>query len=182
MKKPSKFDVFCKTNLVISKSRIINGNLYVKGDIQFKNIAKLEVFGDVVVDGDILDGSIIVHGNLECNELCNVNTESDGNIYIAHAADFLVLKSNHGQITINGSASGMRIKALGGSIKITNSADLTYIEAFDEINIGENIIAKTIIAGDGLKVGDSIINSSNYGKLKISIYNGGLHSKNLNIN
>lgn len=182
MKKPSKFDVFSKTTFTISKSRIINGNLYVKGDLQFKNSACLEVYGDVIVDGDILDGSIISHENLECTNLCNMNTEVDGDIYISNDADFLTLKSNNGHITIDGSASGMRLKALGGSIKIGESADLTYIMAFDEIHVEENIIAKNIIAGNGLKVGDSIINSANYSNMKISVLNGGLHSKNLKIN
>lgn len=182
MKKPSNFDVFSETTLIISKPRIINGNLYVKGDLQFKNAARLEVHGNVIVDGDILDGSIISHGNLKCTNLCSMNTEVDGDIHISNDADFLILKSNNGHITINGSASGMRLKALGGSIEIGESADLTYIMAFDEINIEENIIAKNIIAGNGLNVGDSIINSAYYSNMKISILNGGLHSKNLKIN
>ncbi|MCR5146042.1 MAG: hypothetical protein K6B70_01660 [Clostridia bacterium] len=111
-----------------------------------------------------------------------MNTEVDENIYISNDADFLTLKSNNGQITIDGSATGMHLKALCGSIKIGETVDITYISAFDEICIEENIIAKNIVAGNGLHVGDSIINSASYSNMKISILNGGLHSKNLKIN
>ena len=181
MRKPSKFDVYSIGNFIVPKSRSINGNLYVKGDILFKNIARLEVFGDVIVDGNILDGSMIIHGNLTCNELCNLNVEVDENIYITEDANFLTLKSNFGHISIGGSAYGISLRAEGGSIKVGETTDLTYIYAFDDISISEYVIAKKIKAGAGLNIGGSIIKSFNDGKLNVSIYNGGLHSKNLNI-
>lgn len=181
MRKPNKFDVFSNGNFIVSKPLVINGNLYVTGDILFKNSARLEVFGDVIVNKSILDGSIIVHGNLICNEICNINVEVDENIFIDDDANFLILASTNGHISIGGSAYGIRLSTEGGSIKIGGTADLTYIYAFDEIDIGEYVIAKSIAAGNGLTLGGSIINSFSLGKLKVSIYKGGLHSKNLNI-
>lgn len=86
MKKPIEADVFCTTNYFFEEQyKCINGNFYVKGlvdSLRFTNT--LEVFGDLIIDSNLLVGNVIVHGDLICDGIFfSQKIEVDGDIYVS---------------------------------------------------------------------------------------------------
>lgn len=152
--------VFSNSDVTLTESRSIHGDFYVDGNIVIDDLygnVTLEVFGDLVVNGRIENGSLIVHGNLECKYLDNIKNEVDGNIYVSETVDATELISNFGHIITAGYTQAYFITAFNGSICSKSSMDANCIAAFDDIIVAETLYANSITSGNGLFVNQNIV-------------------------
>ena len=191
--KPIECDVFSTCDLRLDGLRTINGNLYVNGDADLVMCENpVEIYGDLIVDGNVYASELIVHGNLICKRLCCDSAEVDEDIFVSAIIDSASVTSNHGNICINDNIfETISIVALEGSITIIGefrkTSNVTTLKAFHEINItGDVINVSEIVAGYGLYVNGILdFEESDYfhdESISISVYSGGIHSSNININ
>ncbi len=201
--KSTKTDVFFNRNLSLDGPLTIDGNLYVNGDCNFvssdingdSNITScenpIEVFGDVIIDGNLTAGNLIVHGDLVCKTLNCDSVEADENISVSCITEADLVKSIYGSITINDTACAGTIVALEGSITINNLfhdvSSISSIKAFDDIHINGDIVDVTnMVAGSGIRVrGVIAFEAADYfveEKIYLSTYSEGIRSENINVN
>lgn len=190
--KSTKSDVFFNRNLTLDGSLTIDGNLYVNGDCDLANCDDpVEVFGDVIIEGNLTVGTIIVHGDLVCKKLECDSAEVDENIYVDHISEADLVQSNYGSITINDNACAETIVASEGSITINNLfhdiSTVYCMKAFDDIIInGDLVDVSILVAGSGIRARgviafealDFFVEES----ISLSTYSGGIRSENININ
>lgn len=190
--KPIKCDVFSTGDLSLESLRTLNGNLYVDGDADLTCCSHpVEVFGDVIINGKLTVEQIIVHGNLECEQLDCDSAEVDGDIYASSIAeDVNTVISNNGNIFVSETIDALYVKALGGSIILSGENDsssfISSIKAFDDIEINGDILeVEEIIAGNTIAVSGTIyfedIDSCS-GEHCTLCTCGSIRSKNININ
>ena len=185
-------NVFSSRSLTLDDFSTFNGNLYVNGDLDLTLCSNtIEIFGDVILDGNLFADKLIIHGNLKCQELCCGNLEVDDNISASAITDSCAITSNNGSIYVSDTVSAINLSALEGSITICGNSqiisEILLIKAFDEIDItGDLRCCHEIVAGNGVRV-TGIINfeetdyfSEEY--VLLSVYSGGIHSKNILIN
>lgn len=190
--KPIKCDVFSTGDLVLDGPRTINGNLYVDGNADLTCCANsVEVFGDVIINGQLTVNNIIVHGKLECEQLNCDSAEVDEDIFASSIAQNVNnVTSKNGNIFVDETIDALYVAALGGSIILSgendNSSFISSIKAFDDIEINGDILnAKEIIAGNTIVVTGTIyfedIDSCSGEHCTLST-GYSIRSKNININ
>lgn len=190
---PIKCDVFSTGNLCVDGPLTINGNLYVDGNADLSWCwDPVEIFGDVIITGQLLVGQIIVHGNLECKQLNCDSAEVDGDIYTSSIAEEVdSVTSNTGNIYITETVDALNITALNGSIILSGddncSSFISSIKAFDDIEIhGDLLDVNEIIAGNAINITGTIyfenFDSCAGEYSTICTHSGSIHSKNININ
>lgn len=180
MKNPKTADVFCNSDLAITKPRsTFPGNLYVNGDIfinsestesfslevhgdlivdgnlYFSNFTsastKLEIHGNLIVDRDITVDELVVHGSLMCNTLdCEQCTVSE-NIFTTKA--LLVHYSDHWDTYPKNSVTSEHGQIIVGA----NLEAFRVIAQEGSIN-ANSINAKEIIAFDSVTTNFAISN------------------------
>ena len=198
MKPPKKADVFCKWSWTFHGRTTINGNLYVRENLNLTaNNERIEIFGNLIVKENILANNLVVHGDLICNILTCNSVEVDGNIVVSSVLQSNQIKSNEGSIFITNEATIKTIIASQGYICIgtpktqKNTSILVHtFKAFDRIIIYGNVTClNTMIAGTGIFVSGSIFfDRENFAFnyvdpicISISTYSGEVRSKNINI-
>lgn len=189
--KSTKSNVFFNRNLTLDGSLTIEGNLYVNGDCDLvKCDDPVEVFGDVIIEGNLSVGNIIVHGDLVCKNLECDSAEVDENVYVDHISEADFVHSNYGSITINDNACAETIVASEGTITINNLfhdiSTINCMKAFDEIHInGDLVDVSTLVAGSGIRVRGAIaFEATDFfveETISLSTYSGGIRSENINI-
>ena len=190
--KPIKCDVFSTRSLSLSGPLTLKGNLYVDGDCDLVMCeVPVEIFGDVIIEGNLYASDIIIHGNLVCTTLNADSIEVDGNISVASIFETDIVKSNTGNIYISSYANIETLIAEEGSINIYGMnhdvSSISFIKAFDEIAISGDIIdVCELIAGTGVFVSGviSFLEADYFSEESISVstYSGGIHSENINVN
>lgn len=191
--KPIECDVFSTSKVCLDGSRIIKGNLYINGDADLAMCENpVEIYGDVTIDGNLYASEIIIHGNLICERLYCDSAEVDEDIFVSSITESDSVTSNHGNICIRDHIYGTtNVTALEGSITILGdfniASSVTILKAFHEIDIaGDLININELIAGNGVHITGKInFEESDYfldESASISVYSGGIHSANININ
>ncbi len=184
--KPIECDVFSSRDLHLEGLQTFNGNLYVDGNLYLadpsipledfdETYAPVELFGDVFVNGCIFGNAIIIHGNLECNNLdCN-SIIVDGNITVTERATAIeLLHSTNGDIHCT-SADTTNLIANEGSIHIEEDLTAFSVKALDTLFVGNNFIDVTeIVTGSTVTV-NGYIETSGGGYINIQVLSGGFH-------
>lgn len=187
-------DVFSDRNLTLNGQFTVHGNLYVNGNANLVACNNpVEVFGDVIINGNLYVNEMIIHGNLECKSLDGFYVEVDNNINISRAVEVEEIKSNTGNINVEDSVYVGTLIASEGSVNINEVnfgvTSISTLKAFDTITInGELRNVSNIVAGAGISVKGFIIFeetdylNANEEYVSISVYSGGIRSKNINVN
>lgn len=189
--KPIECDVFSTGDLCLEGPLTIKGNLYVDGNTNL-GFDTIEVFGDVIVTGQLTTSKLIVHGNLECEQLDCETADVDGDIFVSSIAENVdSVTSNSGNIFVSETVDALYLTALNGSIIISGKEDyssfITSIKAFDDIEItGDILDVNELIAGNKINVNGTIyfenLDSCSGEYCTLSAYSGNVRSKNININ
>ncbi len=158
--------VFSNQSIILSYCRnIFNCNLVVKGSITELNLPPeeylatksnciLEVFGDLWVNEKIYLNTIIVHGNLYCNELDVTHCIVDGDIYVKGNASATSITS--------GCYCRIEKTAFVDNLTSYGSVHLGYfngytLKAVDDIFVAESIeFSHQLISGGDIRCNDYI--------------------------